>query len=155
MGATRYTRGTRSKGFRSNLERYVAAILKKSGIQFDYEPYNLKYEQPSVVKKYLPDFAKDNVVLEVKGRFTSDDRKKMLLLTQQHPDKVFIMVFGRADNKLSKKSNTTYAMWCDNNNIPWIDLTDFEENPEKCLLSITKKLTLGKPKTSRTMKNKP
>jgi len=147
------SRGIRSKGFKSNLERYIDAILKRNKFGYIYEPGNITYIQPEVKRRYLPDWTKDDVILEAKGRFTTADRKKMLLLKEQYPEKQIVMLFGKADNKLSKKSKTSYADWCNNNNIAWLDLADFEENP-KCLLSITSKNKLGNLKTLLKMRKK-
>ena len=43
----------------------------------------------------------------------------MLLVITQHPDLDIRMVFMRPNNRLSKTSKTTYAMWCDKNNVKW------------------------------------
>ena len=43
----------------------------------------------------------------------------MLLVIAQHPELDIRMVFMRPNNKLNKNSRTTYAQWCDKNNIKW------------------------------------
>ena len=45
----------------------------------------------------------------------------MLYVINQHKDKDIRMVFMRPYNKLNKGSKTTYAQWCDKNNIKWAD----------------------------------
>lgn len=107
--------------FRSNYEKVVCGSLDDQGIPFDYETINLYYEV-SEQRKYTPDVILSNgIILELKGRFTSNDRKKMLLVIAQHPDKDIRMVFQRHTNKLFKGSKTTYSEWCEKHNIKWAD----------------------------------
>src|SRR4030095_35160 len=104
--------------YRSGLEHFVAVFLDGAHIPANHEKETLKYLVPAVTKRYLVDFSLPThpaLVVEVKGRFTSVDRKKMLYIHTQYPDRHVIMLFGKAQNKLSKKSNTTYADWCDKN----------------------------------------
>jgi hypothetical protein len=105
--------------YRSKYEEDVCSKLHKSKVPFEYETINLYYEI-SEQRKYIPDIILPNgIVIELKGRFTSKDRKKMLLVIAQHPDLDIRMVFMRPNNKLNKNSRTTYAQWCDKNNIKW------------------------------------
>ena len=107
--------------FRSNYEKVVCGSLDDQGIPFDYETINLYYEV-SEQRKYTPDVILSNgIILELKGRFTSNDRKKMLLVIAQHPEKDIRMVFQRHTNKLFKGSKTTYSEWCEKHNIKWAD----------------------------------
>jgi len=65
---------------------------------------------------YTPDFILDNgIVIESKGLFTSDDRKKHRLVQSQYPDLDLRFVFSNPNQKISKGSKTTYAMWCEKN----------------------------------------
>ena len=50
-----------------------------------------------------------------------EDRAKHLLVREQHPHLDIRMVFMRASNKISKKSKTTYAMWCERKGIKYAD----------------------------------
>ena len=105
--------------FRSNYEKVVCGKLDEQDVPFEYETVNLHYEV-SEQRKYTPDVILPNgIILELKGRFTTADRKKMLLVIAQHPDKDIRMVFQRHTNKLFKGSKTTYSNWCDKNNIKW------------------------------------
>ncbi len=107
--------------FRSNYEKVVCNKLDEQNIPFQYETLNLHYEV-SEQRKYTPDVILPNgIILELKGRFSTADRKKMLLVIAQHPDKDIRMVFQRHTNKLFKGSKTTYSEWCDKNNIKWAD----------------------------------
>lgn len=105
--------------YRSKYEEDVCSRLDKAKILFDYETINLHY-QVTEQRKYIPDVILPNgIIVELKGRFTAKDRKKMLLVMNQHPDLDIRMVFMRPNNKLNKHSRTTYAQWCDKNNIKW------------------------------------
>ena len=107
--------------YRSKYEEDVCSKLTKSKIPFEYETINLYYEITEQ-RKYIPDVILPNgIVIELKGRFTAKDRKKMLLVIKQHPELDIRMVFMRPKNKLNKNSSTTYAQWCDKNNIKWAD----------------------------------
>jgi hypothetical protein len=107
--------------FRSNYEKVVCGKLDEQNVSFDYETVNLHYVV-SEQRKYTPDVILPNgIILELKGRFSTADRKKMLLVIAQHPDKDIRMVFQRHTNKLFKGSKTTYSKWCDKNNIKWAD----------------------------------
>jgi len=107
--------------YRSKYEQEVCSKLRKDKVKFDYESINLYYEVTEQ-RRYLPDIVLPNgIVIELKGRFTAKDRKKMLLVIEQHPHLDIRMVFMRPKNKLNKHSNTTYAQWCDKNNVKWAD----------------------------------
>ena len=128
---TRSSRGIKERGKRSRLE----VLVEDCAPGFAYEAEKLTYIYPETKKFYLPDFTKDDIVLEAKGRFTAADRKKMLLIQEQYPKKQILMIFGRPDNKLSKKSKTTYGDWCTKNNISWVGIETFQkENKKICLL---------------------
>ena len=77
-------------------------------------------------KKYLPDFVLDDtgIILEVKGRFTREDRKKHLFLRESNPDADVRFVFTNSKNKIYKGSKTSYADWCTKNDFLFCDLKD-------------------------------
>ena len=124
--------------FRSNYEKVTCTRLDDLGVQFEYETVNLHY-QVSEQRKYTPDVILPNgIILELKGRFTTQDRKKMLLVIAQHPDKDIRMVFQRHTNTLFKGSRTTYSEWCEKNNIKWADkiipidwIKELKKHPKK------------------------
>lgn len=79
-----------------------------------YESRYLTYKIPESVHKYTPDFILSNgIIIEAKGLFEADDRKKHLLIKQQYPHLDIRFVFSNPRNKLYKGSKTTYADWCD------------------------------------------
>ena len=114
--------------YRSNLERYVGALLKRRKQKFEYEVDVLHYVQPAKKRKYTPDFKLgDKYYIETKGKFTAEDRQKMLLVKEQNPDVRIVLLFGKAHNKLNRKSPTTYAMWCEKHGFEWLDLREWEK----------------------------
>lgn len=146
-------------GFRSGLEQKVDKILVQNDMGFVYEPYKIPFIQPELKRNYLPDFyiPEYDIYIEAKGRLTSDDRKKHILLKDQHPDKVILMVFGQADNKIDKRSSTTYAQWCKKNNIPYTSIQELEEKSFEeivCQYLITKQPKLGNLKMLLKTKKK-
>lgn len=111
-------------GFRSGLEDKFIKELEQYGIKPMYESREFKYTVPETVHKYTPDFpVSPHIIIETKGRFDVDDRKKMLLVKEQYPDIEFRMVFYNANQRIKKGSKTTYAMWCDKNGFKWAHKT--------------------------------
>jgi len=103
----------RAKGFRSGLEEEIDNSLKIIGIDGEYEQHKIHYTAPATDHKYTPDFRLPNgIYIETKGRFMTADRKKHLLIKDQHPDVDIRFLFQNANARLSKKSKTTYAQWC-------------------------------------------
>lgn len=113
-------------GHRSGFEQSGQLILQSAGVGFEYEPKDKKltYVKPETTHKYLPDYIikTNGYHFEFKGLFTATDRKKILYVIEQNPSVKLIMVFQQPNKKLSKASKTTYAMWCDKNNIRWCTL---------------------------------
>ena len=69
---------------------------------------------------YLPDFHLINgVFLEVKGRLTSEDRRKMKAVKLCNPELDIRFVFQAPYNKIYKGSKTTYAKWAEKHGFPW------------------------------------
>lgn len=112
--------------FRSGLEYRVAKQLEDKGITYEYEQTRIQYQRkPS---KYLVDFELPNgILVETKGHFKAVDRTKHLLIKEQHPELDIRFVFSNSSNKLNKKSNTTYAEWCDKHGFKWADKVIPEE----------------------------
>ena len=108
----------RDLGFRSKLEVVVNEQLVNSGISFAYEGElnTIRYVKPATKHRYLDDFLLENgIMIEAKGLFTAQDRKKHLYIKEQHPQLDIRFLFMNANNKLSKSSKTTYAMWAERN----------------------------------------
>ena len=112
----------RTNGHRSGFEQKTTDLLKTNKVKAEYEPKDkkLKYTKPSTNHAYQIDYVLDNnIYVECKGRFTSTDRKKILLVKQQNPTVDLRIILQAPNQKISKISKTTYAMWCDKNNIKW------------------------------------
>jgi hypothetical protein len=108
-------------GYRSGLEEQVAAQLKAAGTDPRFETVKIEYSKPASKHKYTPDFPLNGIIVETKGRFMPDDRKKHLLLKEQRPDLDIRFVFSRSKQAITKGSNTTYAMWCDKHGFKYAD----------------------------------
>ena len=110
-----------ASGKRSKLEERIGEALALIG-SVEYEPDRLHFIQPAVARYYVPDFKLgDNNYIEVKGRLTLEDRKKLLWVKEQHPNVVVRLIFGNASNKLTKRSKTTYRDWAVTNGFDCID----------------------------------
>jgi len=105
--------------YRSWLEADVTHTLDVMRIKYRYEPEKLIYVEPSKTRTYTPDIILDNgVIVEIKGRWTAEDRRKMCYVIEQNPDRDIRMLFA-TDNKISKQSKTRYSDWCKRRNIPY------------------------------------
>ncbi len=108
--------------FRSKLEESVADLLEGLGVSYEYESKRLPY---TIQHLYCPDFVLPNhVLLETKGYWDAADRRKILAVKKDNPYLDLRMVFQSPYNKISKKSKTTYAMWCEKHDIPWTSYHD-------------------------------
>ena len=109
--------------YRSGLEKEIATSLNKKKVKYSYEKEKIRYTKPVSYHTYLPDFVLSNgIILEAKGRFTASDRKKHLLIKEQHPHLDIRFVFSNSKNKISKISKTTYADWCDKHGFKYSDV---------------------------------
>lgn len=103
-----------SASYRSGLEDTLADELKSAGVPVLYEAMKIKYVTPAVNHTYTPDFLLPNgIIIESKGYFSSDDRKKHLLIKEQHPEYDIRFVFQNPNTRLYKGSPTTYGMWAE------------------------------------------
>lgn len=100
-------------GYRSGLEHTVLESLKQRKCHAKYECLKIEWEELNY-RTYTPDFLLPNgILIETKGRFTAEDRKKHLEIAKQHPTLDIRFVFTNSRAKIRKGSKTTYAMWCD------------------------------------------
>lgn len=113
---------------RSKFEVLVGDSLKRLGVPFEYEPFNVKYfsrinsalcavcgsKDVHKGRNYRPDFVLGNgIYLESKGKLTSAERSKIIaildtsnVITRDN----YRLLFMR-DNTLSKASTTRYSDW--------------------------------------------
>ena len=114
-------------GYRSGLEIKVKDYLNEHKVKFKYEAIKIEWED-LMYRTYTPDFILPNgIIVEVKGRFTSDDRRKHVAVKKQHPDLDIRFVFENSKRKLSKGAKTTYATWCERNKFLYADRVIPEE----------------------------
>jgi hypothetical protein len=103
--------------YRSKLEERVAKWLDLNDHSFEYESLKLPY---TIQSEYIPDFVLPNgVILETKGWFKPEDRRKMLAVKEAHPELDIRLVFQNPRNLLSKDSETTYAEWAEAHGFEW------------------------------------
>ncbi len=107
--------------YRSKFEIKVAADLGKRKVAFEYEKVSFDYVPK--IRNYTPDFylPESKIYIETKGRLTTNDRVKHLLIKDQWMDLDIRFVFVNAGNKISRTSKTTYADWCDRHKFLWAE----------------------------------
>ncbi|MDB4726148.1 endonuclease I [bacterium] len=99
-------------GYRSGLELTVLDSLKDRNCDAKYECLKIEWEELNY-RLYTPDFLLPNgILIETKGRFTVEDRKKHLEIQKQHPHLDIRFVFTNSRAKIRKGSKTSYGMWC-------------------------------------------
>ena len=109
-------------GYRSGFEHKVSDQLKENKIKFEYETTVIPYIKPETKHTYTIDFTLPNgILVETKGRWVAEDRKKHLLIKKQHPELDIRIVFMSGKTKIRKGSKTTYGDWCDKHGIPWAE----------------------------------
>jgi hypothetical protein len=122
--------------YRSKFEERVGRDLDSRLISFTYESMKIKFTQPAQERTYTPDMILPNgIVIELKGLFIAADRKKHLLVQEQHPEIDLRFVFQNPNTRLSKDSRTTYAMWCEKHGFKYAAKTIPDEwvNERGCL----------------------
>ena len=73
------------QGYRSGLEIKNKDFLVEKGIKVKYEELKIEWED-LMYRIYTPDFVLPNgIIIETKGRFTADDRRKHAFIKLQHP----------------------------------------------------------------------
>jgi Phage endonuclease I. len=108
-------------GYRSGLENTVLDSLKSRKCNAQYECMKIEWEELNY-RTYTPDFLLPNgIIVETKGRFTAEDRKKHLEIQKQHPNLDIRFVFTNSKAKIRKGSKTSYADWCTKNNFLYAD----------------------------------
>lgn len=120
---------TKGLTVRSGFEAKIVEQLRKRKVKFEYETLKLKYVVPESTHTYTPDIQLSNgIIVECKGIWSAQDRKKMVLVKQQHPELDIRMLFMR-NQLLRKNAKTKYSDFCDKNNIVWAE----KEIPEEWL----------------------
>ena len=108
-------------GYRSGLEDDIAKDLNDRGVNFEYEKLKVQW-QLLENKTYTPDFKLPNgIIIESKGRFVQADRKKHLIIQDQHPFLDIRFVFSNSRSKLYKGAKSTYGDWCNKHGFLYAD----------------------------------
>lgn len=111
-----------SRRYRSGLQEKNSDLLEALGIDVAYESKYLNYVVPASTHKYTPDFVLPNgIVIETKGVWDSEDRKKHLLIKDQYPELDIRFVFSRSKTPIYKGSKTTYASFCEKHGFKYAD----------------------------------
>ncbi len=123
----------RTHGHRSGLEDRIAIEIRQIE-PVSYEKYSLSYIIPESEHTYTPDFVLSNgIIIEAKGLFEAEDRKKHLLIKKQYPHLDIRFVFSNTANRIYKGSKTTYAAWCEKHGFKYarrlIPSSWFKEKP--------------------------
>lgn len=105
--------------YRSGLESNLAKDLKKSKVNFLYEPEEGKIEWilPATKHLYTLDFWVENkngkiFGIETKGIWDYEDRFKHLIIKKLYPELDIRFIFTRSASRTSKGSRQTYADIC-------------------------------------------
>ncbi len=115
-------RNARVGAFRSGLEDRNAKHMDKLGVKYDFEKFHINYVVPARDARYTPDFILSNgIIVETKGIWEVDDRKKHLLIREQYPDLDIRLVFSNSNSKIYKGSPTSYADFCTKHGIQFAD----------------------------------
>ena len=107
---------------RNEFEANAIRQVFQSGARCTYETVKI----PFVIKtSYLGDLVctkRDNnlMIIETKGEFDQDDRKKHRLIKEQHPDWDIRFLFYNANKKIGKRQNSkTYGEWATYYGFKW------------------------------------
>ena len=141
----RYNKGR----YRSGLEKEVAAYLRKTQKKVRYEVLKIEWEDLRY-RTYTPDFILDNgIIIETKGIFDSDDRRKHREIQRQHPELDIRFVFSNAKDKLYKGAKSRYCHWCEQHKFQWAHRVI----PEDWLKEKGKEITVKKIELKTKRKN--
>ena len=111
----------KSSKYKSKFEADFAATLKQKKIVFTYETLEIDYE---ITCCYKPDFILDNFIVETKGYFSKEDRRKHLIIKKTRPELDIRFCFQNSKTKLSKAKNSiSYAKWCTRHGFQYCDKT--------------------------------
>ena len=114
-----HIRRQKERGHRSKLETRVEDALQSQGLSFRYEKESFVYYRKG---RYTPDFTVDGehpFHIEVKGYWFPADRSRILAVVTNNPDMRLLVALQAPNNKITKASKTTYAMWCEKHGICW------------------------------------
>ena len=105
--------------YKSKFEAAFADSLHKKKIKFTYETFSIDY---TISCSYKPDFILNNFIVETKGYFSKEDRRKHLAIKEIRPELDIRFCFQNSKTKLSKAKNSiSYAKWCERHGFLYCD----------------------------------
>jgi hypothetical protein len=103
------------------LEEDTAEFLRTKNVEFTYEKEKIRWLDMKY-RTYTPDFVLANgIIIETKGRFVSNDRRKHKEIKDQYPDLDIRFVFSNSNQKLYKGAKSSYGDWCKKNGFKYAD----------------------------------
>lgn len=104
----------KDKTFHSGLEEAVATQLKARGVAFVHEPQPpVEYDVPERPSKFTPTFVLPNgIIVHTFRRLVLADRKKLMMIRDQHPTLDLRLVFVNSLSRVVKGGKATYGDWC-------------------------------------------
>ena len=122
-------------GYRSGFEHTVSKDLTEAKVKFEYETTVISYIKPETHHTYTIDFTLPNgILVETKGRWVLEDRKKHLLIKKQHPELDIRFVFSNVNQRV-QGSWLTCAKWCEKYNFKYAEL----DIPKEWMKNVKKK----------------
>jgi len=113
---------------RSKLEQTFGQILDDNKITYEYESVKLAYTVPESQHVYTVDwsFPDKYILIETKG-YLSDyqERRKYVLLKEQHPDLDLRFVFDNP-KKLCGGTKMTHGAWAEKYDFKYCSIKDIE-----------------------------
>lgn len=111
--------------FKSALEHKSSLLL---GEEWEYEPFSIEYV---MVKKYTPDFVKDNIIVEVKGFFRPGDQAKYLAIKNHlevtEDERELVFAFSNPEKKVRKGAKLTMGAWAERHGIRYFSVAELKE----------------------------
>lgn len=94
---------------RNKLEIIVWDLFKEKGVEFEYEARKLQY---TLGGSYTPDFFLPNgVIIETKGYFRPEDKRKMRAVKIANPDADIRLVFSESQTPSGRKRMAQNLRW--------------------------------------------
>lgn len=116
-------KSSRKGPYKSGLEKRFAELLFKHGVKAKYEARRFEFVR---MAHYLPDWQiSDTLYIETKGYFSPRNRSDLLSFREQHPGIEIYLIFSAPENRLTSKSKTTYAQWCEKHGFRWSSIDKF------------------------------
>lgn len=99
---------------RNKFEKKLHLQLKKSKVEFKYEPEKIPYVLSG---HYIPDFVLSlptgKIYIEAKGHFRPEAKRKMVAVKKQHPAmdvRIVFYSFKAKDIRWAEKNNFPYSV---------------------------------------------